>query len=169
MCIIDTVMQYLTVLDYILFVIFMIGGIWGAIKGFMDELSSKFGFVLGFILALMFTHLLSPVFSDKLGFPDWVAAFTAYFLIFITGYLIMRLFGAILSNIVDTANLTVVDRLLGFFLGLAEAFCLFAAFEYILGFQNLFNLKPLFDESLFSSRLIMPFAEWCMSLFKSVI
>ena len=36
-------MKYLTVLDYILFVIFMIGGIWGAIKGFMDETGYRFG------------------------------------------------------------------------------------------------------------------------------
>ena len=162
-------MKYLTTLDYILFIIFMIGGIWGAIKGFLDEISSKFGYVLGFILALMYTHLLSPVFVDNLGFPLWFASFTAYFIIFVAGYLIMKGFGAILSNIVDTANLSVVDNLLGFFLGLLEAFFLFAAFEYILGYQNLFNLKPVFEESLFSSKLILPFANACVSAIKNVI
>lgn len=162
-------MKYLTVLDYVLFVLFMIGGIWGAIKGFLDELSTKFGYVLGFILALMYTHLLSPVFVEHLGFPLWFASFLAYFSIFVVGYLLMKVFGSILGNIVDTANLSVVDNLLGFFLGLAEAFLLFAAFEYILGFQNLFNLKPLFDESLFSRKLIQPFAEFCVSTIKNVI
>ncbi len=44
-----------------------------------------------------------------------------------------------------------------------------AAFEYIMGFQNLFNLQHLFEESLFSSRLIMPFAEACASTIKSFI
>ena len=161
-------MKYLTVLDYILFILFMIGGIWGAIKGFLDELSTKFGYVLGFILAIMYTHLLSPVFVEHLGFPMWFASFLAYFAIFIVGYLLMKAFGGILGHIVDTANLSVVDNLLGFFLGLAEAFLLFAAFEYILGFQNLFNLKPLFDESLFSRKLIQPFAELCVSTIKNV-
>ena len=156
-------MQYLTALDYVLFVIFMIGGIWGAIKGFLDEIASKFGFILGFLLALMYTHSLSPVFENKLAFPAWLAAFTAYFLIFIAGYLVMKGFGAILSNIVDTAHLSVVDNILGFFLGLIEAFCLFAAFEYILGFQNVFNLQHYFEESLFSTKLIMPFANACAS------
>jgi uncharacterized membrane protein required for colicin V production len=162
-------MKYLTALDYVLFIIFMIGGIWGAIKGFLEELSTKFGYVLGFILALMFTHLLSPVFIEHLGFPLWFASFLAYFSIFVVGYLLMKVFGSILGNIVDTANLSVVDNLLGFFLGLAEAFLLFAAFEYILGFQNLFNLKPLFDASFFSSRLIQPFAEFFVSTIKNVI
>ncbi len=162
-------MQYLKTLDYILFVLFMIGGIWGAIKGFMEEVSSKFGYVAGFILALMFTHVLSPVFSEKLGLPGWVAAWASYFLIFMAGYLLMKGFGGIISNITESANLTVVDHLLGFALGLVEAFVLLAAFEYIMGFQNLFNLQHLFEESLFSSRLIMPFAEACASTIKSFI
>ncbi len=162
-------MQYLKTLDYILFVFLMVGGIWGAIKGFLDELSSKFGLVAGFVLALMFTSLLRPVFEDKLSLPAWMAAFLSYFLIFIVGYLLVRLIGSILSNIVDTANISVVDNLLGFLLGLAETFALIAAFEFILSYQNLFNLKSLFEESLFSSKLIMPFAEACASLIKSVI
>ena len=162
-------MQYLKTLDYILFVILMVGGIWGAIKGFLDELSSKFGLILGFMLALMFTHSLSPVFQNKLGFPMWFAAFSAYFIIFIAGYLLVRIIGSVLFNIVDTANISVVDNILGFFLGLIEAFCLIAAFEFILGYQNLFNLQPVFEESLFSSKLILPFANACVSLIKSVI
>lgn len=162
-------MQYLKTLDYILFVILMVGGIWGAIKGFLDELSSKFGLILGFILALMFTHSLSPVFNQRLGFPLWFSAFLAYFVIFIVGYLLMKLTGSILMTIVDTANISVVDNIFGFFLGLIEAFCMIAAFEFILGYQNLFNLQPVFEESLFSSKLVLPFANACVSLIKSVI
>ena len=84
-------MQYLKTLDYILFVILMVGGIWGAIKGFLDELSSKFGLVLGFVLALMFTHNLSSVFQNKLGFPLWFSAFSSYFLIFIYDFALVKL------------------------------------------------------------------------------
>ena len=162
-------MQYLKTLDYILFIILMVGGIWGAIKGFLDELSSKFGLVLGFVLALMFTHSLSPVFHNKLGFPLWVSAFISYFIILIFGYLLMRILGSVLMNIAETANISVVDNILGFFLGLVETFCLIAAFEFILGYQNLFNLQHVFEESLFSSKLILPFANACVSLIKSVI
>ncbi|MBR2282213.1 MAG: CvpA family protein [Spirochaetales bacterium] len=162
-------MQYLTTLDYILFVLFMIGGIWGAIKGFMEEVSTKFGYIVGFIVALMFTHLLVPVFSDKVGLPVWVAALASYFILFMVGYLIMKALGGILSNITDTVHLTVVDHLLGFVLGLVEAFVMLAAIEYIMGFQNLFNLQHLFEESLFSSKLIIPFAEACASTIKGII
>ena len=161
--------QYLTTVDYILFILLMVGGIWGAIKGFLDEVSSKFGFVLGFLLALMYAHLLSPVFVNHLHFPAWVAAFTAYFLIFMAGYVLMKIFGSILSNIVDTAHLSVLDRILGFVLGLVEAFFLIAAFEYILRYQDLFSLGSVFEDSLFSSKLILPFADFFMKTIKSVV
>ncbi len=162
-------MPYLKTLDYILFVLLMVGGIWGAIKGFLDEVSSKFGYVLGFILALMYTHSLSPILIEHLGLPDWIAALMAYFVIFVAGYIVMKLFGSVLTNIVDTANLTVVDKLLGFFLGLVEAFFLIAAFEDILRYQDLFNLSTVFEESFFSSRLIIPFSDYFMSTVKSIV
>ena len=162
-------MQYLKTLDYILFVVLMIGGIWGAIKGFLDELSSKTGLVMGFILALMFTYSLSSVFRERLGFPQWFSAFVSYFLIFVVGYLFMKLLGSVLSTIVEQANISVVDNILGFFLGLIEAFFMIAAIEFILGYQNLFNLQPVFEESLFSSKLVLPFANAAVSLIKSVI
>ena len=151
-------MEYIKALDYVIFVLFIIGGIWGAIKGFIEEVSTKLGYILGFLFAMMFTHTLCGFFRDKAGFPAWFAAFIAYFLIFITGYLLMKGLGAILSNIAETANITVVDNILGFFLGLVEAFIVMAVFEYILGFQNVFNLQHYFDESLFSSKLLLPFA-----------
>lgn len=162
-------MEYLKTIDYILFVIFMVGGIWGAIKGFIDEIATKFGYVFGLIAAVMFTHLLSPVFSDRFGFPLWFASFVSYFIIFVCGYLLIKIFGSIVSHIVDTANLTFVDNLLGFFLGLIEAFCLFAIIEYMLNMQNLFNLETVLEESLFSSKLILPFAEFCVDKIKAII
>lgn len=162
-------MKYLTVLDYVIFVLFMVGGIWGAIKGFLEEISTKFGYIFGFVMALMFSHRFSAFFQTKAGFPAWVAAFISYFLIFVIGYLVIKGVGKILSTIIDSANLTVVDNILGFVLGLAEAFLLIAAFEYILGFQNLFNLQQYFDESLFSSKLLLPFARIFSSTISSFV
>ena len=147
----------------------MVGGIWGAIKGFLDEVSTKFGYVLGFLLAIMFTHRLSAFFQFQAGFPAWFAAFMSYFFIFVIGYLMMKGLGKILSNIIDSAKLTVVDNVLGFVLGLLEAFFLMAAFEFILGFQNIFNLQKYFDKSLFSSKLILPFARLLTSSISSFV
>ena len=104
-------------------------------------------------------------FFEGLGFNNiWSTLISA-----IVVLIICAIFIGILSNITETAHLTVVDHLLGFLLGLIEAFVMLAAIEYMMGFQNLFNLQHLFEESLFSSRLIMPFAEACASTIKGLI
>lgn len=160
-------MEYLKTVDYIIFVLFMIGGIWGAIKGFIDEITSKFGYVLGFVLAFMFTCALAPVLVEKLNFPYWFAAFLSYFVIFMVGYCLMRGIGTALNGICEASSLDFVDHLLGFFLGLFEAILLVALAEYLLNYQNLFNLKSVFAESFLSSNIIMPFATWFVELFNS--
>ena len=55
-------MEYIKALDYVIFVLFIIGGIWGAIKGFIEEVSTKLGYILGFLFAMMFTHTLCGFF-----------------------------------------------------------------------------------------------------------
>ena len=161
-------MEYLKTVDYIIIVLLFIGGIWGAIKGLIDELSSKFGYVIGFVVAFMFTSALAKVFAENFGFPYWFAAFVGYFLIFMVGYSAVRGLGSVLNNICEESNLDVVDHLLGFFLGGIEALLLVGLAEYLLNYQNLFNLKDIFAESFLSSRLIMPFSTWFVELFNSV-
>ncbi len=160
-------MEYLTTIDYILFVLLMIGGVWGAIKGAIDELARKFGYVLGFVVAFMFTASLAPVFVEKLSFPYWFAAFISYFLIFMVGYSVMTAIGTALSGICEESSLDFVDHLLGFALGLIEAILLVALAEYLLDYQNLFNLKSVFEQSFLSNRIILPFGTWFVELFNS--
>lgn len=162
------VMEYLKTVDYIIIVLLFIGGIWGAIKGLIDELSTKFGYVVGFIVAFMFTSPIGKLFTEQFGFPYWFSAFIGYFLIFMIGYCFVRGFGSVLNNICEESSLDVVDHLLGFFLGGIEALLLIGLAEYLLNYQNLFNLQEVFDESFLSSRLIMPLSTWFVELFNSV-
>ncbi|MCF0238484.1 MAG: CvpA family protein, partial [Sphaerochaetaceae bacterium] len=143
-------MGVLNTLDYILFVIAMIGGIWGAIKGFIQEIATKFGYVVGFGLGLMFTSVLSPVFIKNFGFPNWFAAFVSYFIIFVAGYLLIKILGNVLDKITDTANLNFVDNILGFFIGLIETLIIIGFVEFILENQSLIPLKDVMDGSLFT-------------------
>ncbi len=161
-------MEYLKTVDYIIIVLLAIGGIWGAIKGLIEEVSSKFGYVLGFVVAFMFTSSIAKLFVEQFGFPYWFAAFLGYFMIFMIGYSSMRGLGTIINNICEETKLDVVDHLLGFFLGGIEALLLLGLAEYLLNYQNLFNLKEVFEESFLSSRLIMPFSTWFVELFNSV-
>lgn len=162
-------MEYLTTIDYIIFVLLMISGVWGAIKGGIDELTRKFGYVAGLIVAFMFTRSLTNVLVAKVNFPFWFATFISYFVIFMVGYSIMTGIGTALSGICDQSSfLDFGDHFLGFVVGLFEAFLLIALAEYLLNYQNLFNLKAVFDQSFLSSRIIMPAATWFVELFNSL-
>lgn len=134
----------------------MVGGIWGAIKGFIEEVSQKFGYVNGFIVATMFTIAFSKVFKEKFDFPQWFAAFLAYFILFMVGYLLIKGLGAILENIFETAKLTSLNNFLGFLLGFIEAIIVIGVLETVLSYQNLFNVSSLFEGSIISSSVILP-------------
>ncbi len=161
-------MEYLTTIDYIIFILLMLGGVWGAIKGAIDELTRKFGYVLGLLVAFMFTSTLAPVFVESLNFPYWFAAFVSYFLIFMTGYSVMTGIGTALNGICDESNLDIIDHLLGFVLGLFETILLVALAEYLLNYQNLFNLKSVFENSFLSNNIILPIGTWFVELFNSI-
>lgn len=162
-------MEYLTTVDYIILVLLAIGGIWGAIKGFIDEFSSKCGYVMGLLVAFMFTASLAKLFAVKFNFPYWFAAFLAYFIIFMVGYSVVRGLGTVIDNIFEASKLDVVDHLLGFFLGLVEALLFLGLIEYALNFQNLFNVQGLFNDSFISSRLIMPVFNWVGGLVNNTV
>ena len=146
-----------TVLDYIIMGFALVCSIWAAIKGFIDEISSKFGYVLGFLVALMFTCLLSSLFQKEIGLPKLFASFLSYVILFVTGYILMRLLGMMLTTITETAHLGAVNNVLGFILGLTEAVLVTGMIETVLYHQNTFNLVPYFKKSYFSSEVILPF------------
>ena len=157
--------EYLKTIDYIIFVLLMIGGIWGAIKGFIEEISSKFGF----LLAAMFTKALSNVLIEQMSFPRWFAAFIAYFMIFMAGYSVMKGLGSALGGICETTNIAVVDNLLGFALGVVESILVIGILEMLLKYQNLVDMDSTLSESFFSQRLILPLVEWFKALVEGMV
>ncbi len=148
-------MDTFNVIDWIIVGLCGIGAIWGAIKGFVDEFSQKSGYIAGLASALMFTKMLLPKVSD-LGLPYWLGAFLSYVVLFMAGFLIIKLFGTILKRITDTAGLSFVDNLLGFFLGLVEMVVVIGILETVLNYQTVFDLTKQFNGSIISQKIIMP-------------
>jgi len=148
-------MDTFNVIDWIIVGLCAIGAIWGAIKGFVDEFSQKSGYIAGLASALMFTKMILPKLVD-LGLPYWLGAFLAYVVLFLAGFLVVKMFGTILKRITDTAGLNFVDNLLGFFLGFAEMVFVVGILETVLNYQTVFDLSKLFNESIISQKIIMP-------------
>ena len=134
-------MAVLTTLDYIVMVLILAGGVWGALKGFIEEISQKFGYVAGFVCALAFTQKVSPIFVDKLGFAPWLATFLSYVIIFILGYILVKIIGNILQKATEDSALGVVDNVLGFVLGFFEVTLLLGAVDLLFSYQTLFDVS----------------------------
>jgi len=152
----------LNTVDWIIIVICAIMAIWGAIRGFIEEFAQKTGYIAGITVALMFTKALYPTVQDNLHIPGWVSSLICYVGLFVIGFFLIKMIGTMLKKITDTANITFIDNILGFFLGLAESILIVGVVEALLAYQNLFDLQQAFSQSLISSKVIMP-------LFKIVI
>lgn len=155
-------------LDYIIIGFVVVGGVWGAIKGFIDEISDKFGYVLGLVVSLMFTVLLSPVFQSKLELPVWLASFLSYIILFLAGFIVMKLLGRVLEGITETAHLGWVNNTCGLVLGLLEAVVIVGLVESVLLNQSFINITKFTDGSIVSQKVILPVfkavSTWIQSL-----
>ncbi|MCR4676680.1 MAG: CvpA family protein [Sphaerochaetaceae bacterium] len=161
-------MSALNTLDYIIFVFAMIWAVWGAIKGFLEELSQKFGYVIGFLTGLMFTASLAGFFEERLSIPYWIAAFAAYVILFLLGYLFIKVIGNVLQTIFKTANLSVLDNFLGFFLGLFEAIIILGVLERLLLNQSVISISNYIEGSFFSQKILLPFMNFISSFVKGL-
>jgi len=146
----------LNTVDWIIIVICAIMAIWGAIKGFIEEFAQKSGYIAGVTVALMFTKAIYPTIQDNLHIPGWVSSLISYVGLFIIGFLLVKMIGTMLKKITDTANISFIDNILGFFLGLVEAILIIGVVEALLAYQSLFDLQEAFSQSLISSKVIMP-------------
>ena len=146
----------LNTVDWIIIVIGAIMAIWGAIKGFIEEFAQKSGYIAGITVALMFTKAVYPIIEDNLHIPGWVCSLISYVGLFIIGFLLIKMLGVMIKRITDTARISFLDNILGFFLGLVEAVLIVGIIESLLAYQSLFNLSEAFSQSLISSKVIMP-------------
>ncbi len=161
-------MSALTTFDYILFAFIMIWGIWGAIKGFLEELSQKFGFVTGFIAALMFTAVFAAFFVDRLSAPYWFAAFISYVILFILGYLLIKVIGNVLQGIFKTVNISFLDNLVGFFLGLVEGIIILGLLAIVLKYQSVIDISSYVNTSVIYKNVIEPFTGFVSGFIKGL-
>lgn len=159
-----THMSILNTVDYIAIVLLILGGIKGAMKGFLEELAQKFGLVLGLIASLMFTQSAVPFVMDNLTVPLWVATGLSYVVIFILGYLLMKIIGSVLQAIFKNSNLSFIDNLLGFLLGVFEVVLLIGVIIMLIQHQSLINFDQYIDASYLCSNYINPFFNWIAGL-----
>lgn len=156
---------YFNSVDIIVFSLAIIGGIAGTITGFADSFAHRAGFIVGFFLALMFTKMLAELLLDSFGLAMFFASLISFVLLFLAGYILMRVIGNLLDTALNVTGLRAVNGLLGFIWGVIEVLVFAAFILYILELQTAFDLSSVLDRSEFVLRLVRPLVPETVSWF----
>ncbi|MDR0388351.1 MAG: CvpA family protein [Treponema sp.] len=145
------------VIDIIFAIFILIIIVRCALRGFVEEVMSMAGLVLGFGAAFFF-HKKGAAFLVERYIPDVrilpeVLAFAAIFLIVFLG---IKFLEFILKDIITRIHASGADRFLGAVFGFIEGIVLVALVIFVLTIQPLFDAKPLMDKSYFA-RTLTPF------------
>ena len=108
----------MTVLDYVILVILVIGFIAGFIKGVIKQAFSLGGLILGIILGTLLYKPFAGLLLGFLNMSEKTAGIVAFVIILLVVPLIFGVLGKLLSKLVHAASLGFLDRLCGAVFGL---------------------------------------------------
>ncbi|MCU0371261.1 MAG: CvpA family protein [Bacteroidales bacterium] len=92
----------------------------GFSKGFILELASLIGLVLGILAAYYFSDHLKDLLKEYFTLTDRAMKVTSYILIFLAVMLVVYLIGKALEKVVEVVMLGWLNKLLGAIVGLAK-------------------------------------------------
>lgn len=144
------------VLDIIILVVLFAGGVVVSIKGFFRELGAKASYFVGFLTSMMFTRRLSFFIYSRFGKEELLISFVSYMLLFFLGFFLVRLLSSVLERATEGIGLSVVDKTLGFLLGIVESCICVAVVIWLLRLQNLFDFSTLLNSSFFYTKVFYP-------------
>jgi membrane protein required for colicin V production len=133
-------------LDIVFIVLIAAGAIRCAFKGFIAEIMSFAALILGVVAAVFFSKAGATLIDTYVGFSNW-NQIIAFLVIFVLVYLLVKLLEGILHRVLDKIHLEKLDRVLGFFLGLAEGGLAVVLLVYLMHVQPIFDLQALLDDS----------------------
>lgn len=111
---------YFNSVDIIVFSLAIIAGIVGTLTGFAKAFSHRSGYIIGFLVALMFTKIVAEILTQSFNLGPFLASLVAWVVLFLVGYLLMRTVGGLLDTALTATGLKQVNALLGFLWGVVE-------------------------------------------------
>ena len=140
------------ILDIIFIIIMLLLAFHGSVAGFIKEFFSKIAIVVGIFVAVVFYDQLSPFLLDYIK-SDFITKILSFLMIFILGYLIVRVIQHFVGNIFDGEILAGLDKVLGFFLGAIEGLLIVCVILILFYAQPWIPMDSLLNSSTFHSGL----------------
>ncbi|HKM06610.1 MAG TPA: CvpA family protein, partial [Sphaerochaeta sp.] len=100
--------------------------------------------------------VLSELLFESFGLALFLSSLISFILLFLAGYVLMRVIGNLLETALNVTGLRPVNSLLGFIWGVIEVLVFSAFVLYILELQTSFDLSSVLGQSQFVLRLVRP-------------
>lgn len=137
-------------------VLLAVGFVLGLISGAVKQIVSLAAFVVGFVVASLYSQELSNVLADALPMPD-VCRVAAFVLLWVIVILVARLAGALLTSLLDKLfAIGLLNRLLGGILGMAKFALVLGAFIWLFSTTNLISRETMQTSQLCRPLKAMP-------------
>ncbi len=150
--------------DIFAFVVLIVLGLRGLRKGFVRELLGKASYIVGLVVALMFSGLAAQYISDMMGIGEW-SNVIAFVLLYITGFWVTRLFSISIEQTIKQFRLKPVDAVFGLALGLLEGALVVSFIVFFLKLQQVVDVSTLLGFSRIAE-LLEPIAPYSIDFVK---
>ncbi len=112
----------MNVIDVILLLPLLYGAFKGFSKGFIFEVATLAGMVLGVFIAIRYSAYTENFLHDFLNITSKYLSYIALAVTFLVVVMLICVLGKVLTKIVDMVSLGLINKLLGTFLGVAKYF-----------------------------------------------
>ncbi|MCL2557794.1 MAG: CvpA family protein [Treponema sp.] len=145
-----------TVVDFVFIGIIVLFALRCATRGLVGEAASLGALAAGVLAGIFFFRAAGALVRERL-MPEVAVApeIIAFIGLFLIAFLIMKLLGAVLGEVIRGLSLQWLDRLLGALLGVAEGIIIASALLALLAVQPLFDPGAALWDSFFAN-LILP-------------
>lgn len=154
-------------LDILLLLPLLYGAYKGFSRGFVIEVATLLGLILGVYVAIKFSDYTENILRDFLDISSKYLSYIALSVTFLLVVVAIYLLGKMLTKLVDIVSLGLVNKLLGTVLGIAKSFvilCIILLITDALDDKFQFMNKEVKENSLFYN----PFLNFAQQMYNMI-
>lgn len=154
-------------LDILLLLPLLYGAYKGFSRGFVIEVATLLGLILGVYVAIKFSDYTENILRDFLDISSKYLSYIALSVTFLLVVVAIYLLGKMLTKLVDIVSLGLVNKLLGTVLGIAKSFvilCIILLIADSLDDKFQFMNKEVKENSLFYN----PFLNFAQQMYNMI-
>ncbi len=125
----------MTSFDYLVLAIIGLSIVLSLMRGFVREVLAIIGWLAAFFVAKTYSQALLPMMPVGI-LTESLRMLAAFLVLFLATLLLVGLLSMLISKLIKVAGLSVIDRLLGAFFGLARGCFLVCLMVFLAGFTS---------------------------------